>query len=312
MVIRIYIITAHQCQRHEGRDDSYWCIQPAYLLVPAMFKSLLYQLCDFIAFLFFMPDYSGTYIGPLFRIKNGTRNGFTSQGPEHAICDEKIRFADHIYVTKMEWRKSTVAPFHEFVVFHVEDPYNEDTEVFMIQRGTHNNSKERQKKGQTNGASSASFTSLSNTCKSDPSDAVIFSTAGNPGFISTLVPSNQLVCQLTGMAGHRISVPMVTCLAYFLNQQAEYNLFTTQCYWFAALAYEIVKAKCDGLINFEGPGYQNRGTLDGTNVGVKPKPPTPELKRNFDTAWAEYQACTAQIRNDKEDEQRMVSIHRFA
>jgi len=277
-----------------------------------MFKSLLYRLCDFIAFLFFMPDPSASSIGPLFRVKNGARDEYIPLTPHIAISSENIRFADHIYVTKMEWRKSTASPFHEFVVFRVEATPREDTEIFMIQRGTHNNSMERAKQGQTNGASSASFTSLSNTCKSDPSDAVIFSTAGNPGFISTLVPSNQLVCQLTGMAGHRISVPMVTCLAYFLNQQAEYNLFTTQCYWFAALAYEIVKAKCDGLINFEGPGYQNRGTLDGTNVGVKPKPPTPELKRNFDTAWAEYQACTEQMRKDKKDEEEKVSIHRFA
>jgi len=277
-----------------------------------MFKSLLYRLCDFIAFLFFMPDPSASSIGPLFRVKNGARDEYIPLTPHIAISSENIRFADHIYVTKMEWRKSTASPFHEFVVFRVEATPREDTEIFMIQRGTHNNSMERAKQGQTNGASSASFTSLSNTCKSDAKDGVIFSSAGSDAFISKLVPRHQLVCQLTEMARHQISVPMVANLVYFLSQQADYNILTTQCYWFASNAYEIVKAKCDGFKESQGPGYQNRGTLDGRNFGLKPHPPAPELKRNFDTAWAEYQACTEQMRKDKKDEEEKVSIHRFA
>jgi len=279
----------------------------------AMFTFLLYRLDNILGSLLYSlfytpPDFSATTIGPLFNIKRGRKRGCASYTTDLAPCLEEIRMADHIYVTRMEWRKSRVKPFHEFIVFHIVDSSNGYTDVLMIKGGTYNEEAEQH---QADVASSADLTSC-NTCTLDRNDRVIFSTSGTAAFISKLMPRNQILAKLTEMEHHQISVPMIANLAYVLRHNTEHNILAYRSYWFAGHAYEILKSKCLGSKEIPGSKYDIRGTVGGTNVGVKLNPPSIELVAKFDAVWAEYQADTFKILLDREDRRWEVSIHCFA
>ena len=139
----------------------------------------------------------------------------------------------------------------------------------MIQGGTYNKEAEQ---CQASMASSASLTSC-NTCELELNDRVIFSTSSMAAFILTHMPKNQILTKLTKMEHHQVSVPVIANLAYVLSHETEYNILTIQSYWFASHACENVKRKCLGSKEIHGSQYEIYGTVDGTNVCIKPNLP---------------------------------------